>query len=717
MSAKPHCIFLVLLSIAIVGPSALLLRAQEQADPRTLVLPELLTALASEVSGTQALGHVLEMTPVERDRPADEYGSATYREAAYMAARAREYGFSDVKIERFPQSSLQWDGEMGELWIEEPVRRLVTRYSDVTATLAPGSRTSDVTAELVFVGRGDREGDYANKDVDGKIVLVSGPVGAAHNLAVRRFGAAGVASFFNGSGKPIDRPDQIAWGTLRDSLLETRTDGDLKTTFGFVLSHRMGMELVDLIERSNRVVTRAKVRASEHPADLQVVVATIPGDESIPAARKPELLFVAHLFEGIAKQGANDNASGPAVQLELGRAWIKLVREGVLPRPRRTVRFLWVPEISGTRAYLQRYPDLPARALAAINMDMVGADQSKHANSLNVVLTPYSLPSFLNDITTQFMEFVGDTNRAKVHNRASSYGFRNPIVDPTGSRDPFRYHVEKFAMGSDHQVFLDTSPRVPSVAFNNFHDFSYHTSEDAPALLDPTQMKRMAFIGLAMGHLLAGATPMDGISIAALSVAYAERRLGEDLVSATMMIASASTADAVHAAFKDAVNLMRWAHWRERSQVRSAAVLIGTDQSHLAQLARIEEAFASGEPIDLRRVAAAYAARSAGLGVRPIIESSISVDEQAAAKLIPRRRDQSASQLSASAGQVPPLSGAVALEARQFADGSRSILDVRNALSAEFGPIPLESVIAFFRNLEKAGTWVIEEEARKPVDN
>ena len=48
------------------------------------------------------------------------------------------------------------------------------------------------------------------------------------------------------------------------------------------------------------------------------------------------------------------------------------------------------------------------------------------------------------------------------------------------------------------------------------------------------------------------------------------------------------------------------------------------------------------------------------------------------------------------------------MEARHFADGSRSILDVRNAISAEFGPVSLDKVAAFFRDLEQSGTWTIE---------
>ena len=78
--------------------------AQEQPDPKTLLSQATLNAIANQLSGAQALHNVMEMCPYERNRPADEY-QGTYREAKYAEARAKEYGFSDVHIERFPLGS------------------------------------------------------------------------------------------------------------------------------------------------------------------------------------------------------------------------------------------------------------------------------------------------------------------------------------------------------------------------------------------------------------------------------------------------------------------------------------------------------------------------------------------------------------------------------------------------------------------------------------
>jgi hypothetical protein len=690
--------------------------AQEQADPKTLIPSATLNAIAQRVSGAQARNHVLEMCPFERNRPAEEYTSGTYRESAYAEKTAKEYGFSDVHIERFPLGSKQWDGEMGELWVTEPgPAQLITRYRDIATTLATGSRSGDVTAELVYVGRGDTAADYAGKDVKGKIVLASGPVGAAHNLAVRQFGAEGVVSFFNGTGKPVDRPDQMGWSGIQASA-----DPNVRTTWGFILSLRMGLDLLGRLEKHQKVMVHAVVKAAEYDAPMNVVVATIPGDGST----NEEFHFTAHLFEGIAKQGANDNCGGPATQLEAGRAWIEMIKDGTLPKPKRTIRFLWVPEISGTTAYLRAHPDLGQHVVASISTDMVGANQTINHNSLHLNQTMYSIPSIINDVSRQFFEYVGETNREKLHNRRNGYAFQNPIIDPSGTRDPFHYNIEKFYGASDHQVHLDWNPRIPAVQFGNWPDAVYHSSDDAPANQDPTQMKRAAFLMIATASIFANSGPNDTMAIAGVALSYAEERIAADVRDAMAFVNNSAAAD-LNENYKEALNLVKWAYWREKIDVRSAGSLAIGDKAAIADVNALADTLSGGEAADAARVKLAYKSAASRLKVAYAEVPALSAAEQAAAKLIPSKKpvDPNAPQAGrgggagraggagsaggAQAAPAPTLTGYHTQEANNFADGTRSILDIRNAISAEFGPVPVENVVNYFRNLERQGTWTI----------
>ena len=68
------------------------------------------------------------------------------------------------------------------------------------------------------------------------------------------------------------------------------------------------------------------------PTRSEIVHAEIPGDGSTTQ----EVAIGGHLFEGYIKQGANDDNSGCALTLEVGRAYIKLIKDGTLPKPKRT---------------------------------------------------------------------------------------------------------------------------------------------------------------------------------------------------------------------------------------------------------------------------------------------------------------------------------------------------------------------------------------------
>ena len=674
--------------------------AQEQPNPKTLIPQSTLQSIADEVSGTLAYQHILDLAGYEHDRLAEEY-KTTYREAAFIEKMAKQYGLEDVHIERFKLPNKTWDGEVGELWMTSPEKRLIISYRDVAATLATGSKSGDVTADLVYVGRGDKESDYAGKDVTGKLVLASGSIAMVHNLAVRKHGAAGVLSYNDPTGKPIDHPDQIAWNGVGGRGGPGAQSGDAgNTTFGFNLSHRIGMELLGLIESGKKVTLHAVVKTTEYDADMQVPTAIIRGD----GTSQQEIAMGGHLFEGIAKQGALDDASGCATVLEVARAWTKLIHDGVLPRPRRTIRFLWVPEIQGTRAYLQRYPDEAKRMVAAISMDMVGEDVQKNRNSLHLMRTLYSTPTYLNEITQQFFEYVGDTNREKVHNRRLTYGYMFPILDPQGSRDQFYYNIDKHYGASDHAVFL--AQGIPAVLFNNWPDVAYHTSEDRPFNADPTQLKRAAFIGLASAQVIASAQGAGAVRIAENTLGYAAERTGTELRLALQMIGDAGPHDAAKARY-EALNMVKQAYLREGEAIRSAQVLAEGDGPCKAAIDALAKNFVeTGEKADVSRVS-----EYSKLVAANAPEYQPTGADLEAAKLIPVRKKEAPAfgggggGGGGQGGQNAPLVGFYAQEARNFADGKRSELQIRDAISAEFGPVDSAKVVEFFQGLQKSGEF------------
>jgi len=153
-----------------------------------------------------------------------------------------------------------------------------------------------------------------------------------------------------------DEPDNVSSIRIR-----TKTP-----SFGFGLSHRRGEELKARILRGEKMTARAVVKTKTHSYPYENVIATIQGTD----LSEEEILLVAHLCH--YKPGANDNGSGSASILEIGRALRRLIDEGKIKQPKRTIRFLWVPEMAGSIAYAATHPDLVENTIGGINFDMVG---------------------------------------------------------------------------------------------------------------------------------------------------------------------------------------------------------------------------------------------------------------------------------------------------------------------------------------------------------
>jgi hypothetical protein len=115
------------------------------------------------------------------------------------------------------------------------------------------------------------------------------------------------------------------------------------STWGYNLSHRLGVELLGLLEQGAKGPIHAVVKTTEYDAGMQAPTSVIRGD----GYSQLEIAVVGHLFEHIGKQGALDDASGSAVALEMARAWVQWIRDGAVPRPHRTIRFLWVDGLRG----------------------------------------------------------------------------------------------------------------------------------------------------------------------------------------------------------------------------------------------------------------------------------------------------------------------------------------------------------------------------------
>jgi aminopeptidase YwaD len=480
------------------------------------LLPEReVAAIGAEINGLIAKDTVAELGRYHRVQASSGYNSA----ALYIAAKAKQYGLDQVQVLKFPadgaktyytlRSSVGWEADLGQLWEVSPKPRKVADYEEMRVALADYSQSADVTADMVDVGAGDKAADYEGQDVKGKIVLAGGPVAAVHALACDNHGAAGILSYQPNqvTGWSGDYVNNVRWGHL--------SPYNPKNKFAFMISLGQARVFRERLALGQHIKLHAMVKARMQPGNYEVVTAVIPGTD----LASEEIAFSCHLCH--QRPGANDNASGAAAILEVARTLKTLIDRGDLPRPRRTIRFLWPPEINGTMAYLAEHPEELKRIKAVIHCDMVGGDYSITKSVLHMTHTPASLPSCVNVIGDVFTQYAIAASLDGAMNGDTDHA----LISQGGSKDSLVADITPYEMGSDHDIYEEGSFRIPAIYLRDWPDVFIHTNNDVPENIDATKIKRSSFIAAASGYFLATAGAKEAAALADAVFADAVARM------------------------------------------------------------------------------------------------------------------------------------------------------------------------------------------------
>jgi Peptidase family M28 len=538
-------------------------------------------ALSNEISGDRAFE--FERLSTQWHKPSGSEGF--FAVTALVEERARAAGLADVRrIDQVGQMA-SWTPRSAEAWLVEgggasARETFLGSFADAKTSIADFSRPANVTAELVDVGSGEKGADYTGKDVRGRIVLAFGSLGAVMDQAVWKRGAAGILSWNNSRLNALaEHPDQIAWSGVPE---EDGPKGE-KTTFAFLISARQGKALSDRLagESSRRWGAGGATNAEALRARIVIESSTLPEKKTamiearIPGTDPslPEIVLTSHLQENIS---ANDNQSGVASMLEIGRALTKLIAEDKLPRPRRGIRFWWCDEIYSEYRYFADHPGEEKKVLVNLNQDMVGAKQSDGSRTEYMARTPWWRPSYLSDVQESVLDMVVRGNNAYLAAWASGsippgIAFSKPLFAVRGTREPYHARAVPYFDSTDHMVFNDSWVGVPGTTLTNWPDEYIHSSDDDLWQVDPTQLKRNAFVVAATAWWLASAGEPEADFLARFVAARGAERLGRDLATAEAWMSNGEGTEAGRA--NAAHDLLAVALAKEHAAVESTEAL------------------------------------------------------------------------------------------------------------------------------------------------
>jgi hypothetical protein len=471
-----------------------------------------------------------------------------------IRTRLRQAGFPDSEKGAAPAGGPR-------TWVEEYGRAQGWDYTVGTLTLLGGEQGKDevllsreqqrvalcinsfstpaggIEAPIVDVGQG-ADADYANVDVKGAVVLGDAGIGRLWQAAVIRRGAIGVmtpsieayvrpGSTAADAARPRSEWDVLQWGSIPYD--ETRH------AFGFKATPKAAARIRERLKAGPAHV-KVEIASTFTPGPIRTLVAEIPG------AVKPEerIVLAAHIQE----PGANDNSSGCATLLELARAINDAVRTGRLAKPGRTLTFLWLEEIRGSRQWVTDHPAEAKLVRYMFSLDMTGENPAKTGGPFLIEKMPdpsavWSRPS------DPHTEWGGGQYKAELLKGTLLNDLFLAICQRHARGTTWVVETNPYEGGSDHSVFL--GQRVPSVLAWHFPDWFYHTSLDRPDKTSPVEMKHVGVSIAATALFLASATDADARAVVSLIQTAAAGRLALEEQQGAQLVAKAADRTAAEA--------------------------------------------------------------------------------------------------------------------------------------------------------------------------
>lgn len=295
----------------------------------------------------------------------DPRGYSTFNKStAWCEEVLKKAGLSDVRriAHKADGETAAFDFIMPQAWdlcgrstleIVEPINEMIADTDISTLYVSEYSAPTPeggITAELV---------DYAtldpkSPDCKGKYVFYRGYLPPQDPLCVTLAGAGCAGIVFAAFNAIEHDPDVPTWTNGHGKIGWYNLKEDPMTSI-FCVSPKTGIKLLELLSKG-KVVLHGVMDTKLYDGEIYTVTATIPGKSD------DEFAILAHLYEPFA----SDDSQGFGVGLEIALMLKKLIDDGVLPKPEKTLRIIFSMERYGFAAFFANHDK---KILAATSID------------------------------------------------------------------------------------------------------------------------------------------------------------------------------------------------------------------------------------------------------------------------------------------------------------------------------------------------------------
>ena len=412
------------------------------------------------------------------------------------------------RIETRPLKRPTWESVDATVTINGEKEPLLTHATNrnMIALNSYSTPKEGTTAEVIHIKDLKK---LKSTNVKGKIVFAETHPGRIFKTAITKGGAVGVITYNN--PKYLQPEKNTTSIQFRSVPLDS-----VSKSWGIAMSFAAKKRLKNALAKG-KVRLNVKVKTNIYKSEELTIVADVKGN-TLP---KERLVFSAHIQE----PGANDNATGVGVALEMAAVTAKLIKEGKIV-PKRTLTYLWGDEIVSTRRYVQEDSIRRKNIKWGISLDMVGENTAITGGTFLIEKMPD--PSAIwtrgND---KHSEWGGRKLKAKDMRPHYLNDFVIDRFKAQGKRANWVVETNPFEGGSDHVPFLRGN--IPSVLFWHFTDQFYHTDNDRIDKVSKTTLKNVGTAALVSGLELINSDENSAKQILVTIEKAAVTRLNEEL--------------------------------------------------------------------------------------------------------------------------------------------------------------------------------------------
>jgi hypothetical protein len=166
-----------------------------------------------------------------------------------------------------------------------------------------------------------------------------------------------------------------------------------------------------------------------------------------------------------------------------------LIDQHIISPPKRTIRFLLAPHVAGLSMYFSRHPEKLGHVQGAVSIDGVGVSQTLFSNYFAVAKPSQALSSYWTPALANLVDHL----RKRTNRDPLRWDDKDNLFSQNGSRDQFNVQLTPYTGGGDEFQLNQGNVGIPTAALGTVPVPPRHSQLNVVNWIDASNLRRVAY--------------------------------------------------------------------------------------------------------------------------------------------------------------------------------------------------------------------------------